>query len=143
MEVQAVTKVTDELTSAFNRLIPQLSSSPPPDRKNLQQLVNQPGTHLLVARNGDGTIVGTTTLVTYEIPTKTGARIEDVVVDQEARGQGAGSALTKRAIELAREEGAKKVDLTSRPKRKAANHMYQKMGFEERDTNVYRYRIDK
>ena len=37
------------------------------------------------------------------------------------------------------ELGAKTIDLTSRPSREAANRLYQRLGFEMRETNVYRY----
>src|SRR5687768_11433999 len=100
------------------------------------------GTHVLVAREDDGTIVGTLTLVVFRIPTGMRAWIEDVVVDESARGQGAGEALTMRAVELAGEVGAKTVDLTSRPSRDAANRLYQRLDFTFRDTNVYRYTVD-
>jgi ribosomal protein S18 acetylase RimI-like enzyme len=67
--------------------------------------------------------------------------IEDVIVDSEARGQGVGTALTEKALELAGEAGARTVELTSRPSREAANRLYQRLGFEQRDTHVYRYTL--
>ena len=144
IRVETATAVDDELVEAFERLIPQLSSSsPPPGQNELAQLMSQPGTFVLIARDdGDGgRIVGTTTLVTFRIPTGMRAWIEDVVVDGDARGKGVGEALTKAALDSARETGAKTVDLTSRPSRGAANRLYQRAGFNERDTNVYRYEL--
>ncbi|MGH9297111.1 MAG: GNAT family N-acetyltransferase, partial [Acidimicrobiales bacterium] len=35
--------------------------------------------------------------------------------------------------------GSRNVDLTSRPSREAANKLYLKLGFEPRETNVYRW----
>ena len=106
-------------------------------------MVSAPGTHLLVARaSPDGrppAIVGTLTLVVFRIPTGVRAWIEDVVVDESARGRGVGEALTVAAIGLATGAGARTVDLTSRPTREAANRLYRRLGFELRDTNVYRY----
>ena len=143
IRVETATEVDDELVDAFARLIPQLSSSsPPPGQHELAQLLSQPGTFLLIARDEDGTIVGTTTLVTFRIPTGVRAWIEDVVVDRAASGQQAGEKLTYAALEAARSVGAKTVDLTSRPSREAANHIYRKVGFEQRDTNVYRFEAD-
>ena len=140
MTVDVAEEVTPELVDAFARLLPQLSrSSPPPGKEELEELVAAPGTSLLVARD-DG-IVGTLTLVVFRIPTGMRAWIEDVVVDESARGRGVGEALTRRAIELAGEVGAKTVDLTSRPSRDAANRLYQRLGFVARDTNVYRYSL--
>ena len=144
IRVETATEVDDELVDAFARLIPQLSSSsPPPGQAELAQVMSQPGTFVLIARDDDGTIVGTTTLVTFRIPTGMRAWIEDVVVDGDARGKGVGEALTTAALDSAREAGAKTVDLTSRPSREAANRLYQRAGFEQRDTNVYRYDLER
>lgn len=145
IRVETAVTVDDELVDAFARLIPQLSSSsPPPDERALAQLLSQAGTFLLVARDDEagGRIVGTTTLVTFRIPTGMRAWIEDVVVDGDARGKGVGEALTTAALEAARGAGAKTVDLTSRPSREAANRLYRRAGFEQRDTNVYRYELE-
>jgi ribosomal protein S18 acetylase RimI-like enzyme len=87
----------------------------------------------------DGAIVGMLTLVTFRLPTGVRAWIEDVVVDTGAWGRGVGEALTQAAIELAADRGAQTVDLTSRPSREAANRLYRRMGFEQRETNVYRF----
>jgi ribosomal protein S18 acetylase RimI-like enzyme len=139
VEVEVSESASPELLDAFARLLPQLSrSSPPPDKEELAELVEAPGTKVLVARDGD-TIVGTLTLVVFRIPTGMRAWIEDVVVDESARGRGVGEALTRRALDVADAAGARTVDLTSRPSREAANRLYQRLGFRLRDTNVYRY----
>lgn len=133
--------VTDELVEAFAVLVPQLSSSsPPPDRALLEAIVAAADSALFVARV-DGHIVGSLTLAMYRIPTGIKAWIEDVVVDQSARGDGVGESLSRAAVEEARRRGAKDVSLTSRPSREAANRLYQRIGFEARETNVYRYRL--
>ncbi len=138
-EIDEVTVVDDELIEAFARLIPQLSSSnPAPDREALAAIVASDASALFVARV-DGRIVGSLTLALFRIPTGLRAWIEDVVVDEAARGRGVGEALNRVAIEHAAACGATTVDLTSRPTREAANRLYQRMGFQPRDTNVYRY----
>jgi ribosomal protein S18 acetylase RimI-like enzyme len=142
VEIEEVTKVDDELVEAFARLIPQLSSSsPPPTERELAAIVTSRSTALFVARDG-GRIVGSLTLALFRIPTGLRAWIEDVVVDSEARGKGVGEALNRAAIEHAKRAGAKTVDLTSRPSREAANRLYQRIGFVQRKTNVYRYEIE-
>ena len=141
VEITEATQVTAELVEAFERLTPQLSSSnPPPPAEALQAVASADATRLLVART-DGVIVGSLTLVLVRIPTGLRAIIEDVVVDDQFRGQGVGRALNKAALELAREAGAVTVDLTSRPSREAANRLYLRLGFVIRDTNVYRYTL--
>lgn len=140
--VEVAAEVTPELVEAFNHLVPQLSSSnPPPSDAELAELVASPATTVFVARSEEGTIAGTLTLCTFRIPTGIRAWIEDVVVDDAARGQGVGKALTKAAVDEARKLGAKTVDLTSRPSREAANGLYQSLGFRQRETNVYRYEL--
>ena len=139
--IETATSVTDELVEAFAMLIPQLSSSnPPPSRAQLQEIVSSPACVLFVARV-EGRIVGSLTLATFPIPTGVRAWIEDVVVDSAARGHGVGEALNAAAIEEARRRGAITVELTSRPSREAANRLYLRIGFEKRETNVYRYSL--
>ncbi|HUP71208.1 MAG TPA: GNAT family N-acetyltransferase [Acidimicrobiales bacterium] len=136
--VEEVGEVTPALVEAFARLIPQLSkSNAPPVEAELREMVEAPGTHVLVARDGDD-IIGSLTLVVFRIPTGVRAWIEDVVVDEAGRGKGVGEALNQFALDLARSEGSKTVDLTSRPSREAANRLYQRIGFQARETNVYR-----
>ena len=138
LEIREATEVDDALVAAMARLVPQLSTSiPAPDAAALSAIVASDASVLLLAEE-DGEVVGAMTLVVFTIPTGVRAWIEDVVVDEAARGRGVGDALNRAAIERAREAGARTVDLTSRPSREAANHLYRRLGFEQRDTNVYR-----
>lgn len=135
-------EVTPELMAAFERLIPQLSSSnPPPTEEELEFIVNSPASVLFVAVEDDE-ILGSLTLALFRIPTAMRAWIEDVVVDERARGKGVGHLLNEAALERAKAEGAATVDLTSRPTRAAANRLYQRLGFIQRETNVYRYKFE-
>ena len=144
MIIERVTQVTDELEAAFVRLMPQLSSSnPAPTRAQLTEMVGSTAITLLIAREPDagGEIVGSLTVAMFRIPTGGRAWIEDVVVDSAQRGKGIGAALTREALRVAQEAGATTVDLTSRPSREAANRLYQRIGFEKRETNIYRYTL--
>ena len=136
--IERAESVDDDLVESFERLIPQLSSSPPPTREHLAALVASPDTVLFLARV-DGVVLGSLTLAFYRIPTGLKAWIEDVVVDGAARGRGVGELLNRAALDEARARGAKDVSLTSRPSREAANRLYRRIGFEPRETNVYRY----
>ena len=135
--IEIVEHPTEEVVEALARLLPQMSSAPPPDASELAAILAA-GSILFIARV-DGVIVGSLTLVLYRITTGLKAWIEDVVVDEAARGHGVGEALNKAALDEARRHGAKAVSLSSRPSREAANRLYQRMGFTPRETNVYRY----
>ena len=142
MDIVEVTQVTDEITAAMARLVPQLSASnPAPTPQELEEIVSSPATVLLVARDPErgGEIEGTLTLALFRIPTGLRAWIEDVVVDQSARRRGVGEALSRAAIQRAQAAGARTVELTSRPSREEANRLYRRLGFVQRETNVYRY----
>jgi GNAT superfamily N-acetyltransferase len=141
MQITRVTAVSDEIFEAFQRLIPQLTTNvPPPTRADLDALVAFEGSILLIARLvEDGPIIGAATLSLIRVPTGVHARLEDVIVDQSARGQGLGAALTLEVIRLARELGANYLALTSNPRREAANRLYQRLGFKRWETNVYRF----
>lgn len=140
MRIEKAVEVTDELLSALSRLILQLApEKSPPTRDDLTSILNSPGASLLVARlsyENDG-IAGILTLIVYRVPTGARAVIEDVVVDEKYRNRGIAKAMMTRAIELAREAGASNISLTSNPKREAANLLYQHMGFQKRETNLY------
>lgn len=141
--VEEVTQVDAGVVAGLQRLLPQLSRSAPALAEDeVAEIVASPATVLLVARGAGGAILGSLTLVLFRLPTGVRAWIEDVVVDGEARGQGVGATLSRAALERARSAGARNVDLTSRPSREAANRLYHRLGFERRDTNVYRYRLD-
>tara|TARA_B100001123_G_scaffold360558_1_gene416610 strand:+ start:5584 stop:6012 length:429 start_codon:yes stop_codon:yes gene_type:complete len=141
LEIREATVADHDLLAAMARLIPQLSSSnPPPDAADLEEIVAADASVLLLAVD-DGEVVGSLTLALFRIPTGLRAWIEDVVVDGSSRGRGVGEALNLAALDRARAEGATTVDLTSRPSREAANRLYRRLGFEERETNVYRYRL--
>lgn len=140
VQIVEADEVTPALVEAFERLTPQLSrSNPPPSAEMLQAIVESSACHLLLAVDDDGAIHGTLTLVVFPIPTAWRAWIEDVIVDEVASGRGIGQKLNEHALDLARRLGCRTVDLTSRPSREAANHLYRKIGFEPRETNVYRY----
>jgi ribosomal protein S18 acetylase RimI-like enzyme len=119
--------------------VPQLAAhAVPPSAEELAAIIASPATTVLLARDRDGAIVGTLTLVVVRIPTAVRAVIEDVVVDADARRAGVGEALTREAVRRARAAGARAVDLTSRPSREQANRLYRRLGFALRDTNAYR-----
>jgi len=140
--IEEANEISPELIEAFERLTGQLSrSAAPPGELELGHIVRSDSTRLLIARV-DGTIGGSLTLVLFRIPTGIRAMIEDVVVDEALRGRGIGEALSKAALKVAKKNGARTVDLTSRPSREAANRLYQRLGFKLRDTNVYRYSFD-
>ena len=137
--VEIAGEATDEVLAALHRLIPQLSSSSAPITiAELRAIIDSDSSVLFIARL-DGRIVGSLTLAVFRIPTGIRAWIEDVVVDENARGHGVGEALNRAALAEAKRRGAKTVDLTSRPSREAANRLYLRIGFVARETNVYRY----
>src|SRR3984957_18952947 len=142
VEIEAATQATSDLVEGLNRLLPQLSTSAAPlTLDDVASMVSSDAVTLYVARH-ESRVVGTLTLAVFAIPTGWRAWIEDVVVDEAARGLGVGEQLTMAAVDEARRRGVRSIDLTSRPTREAANALYQKLGFELRATNVYRYLIE-
>jgi ribosomal protein S18 acetylase RimI-like enzyme len=136
MHIEHTRAVDDELVTAFARLYPQLSAATPPTRDDLEALVASPGSLLLIAR--DPHIIGTLTLSLYRVPAGLHALINAVIVDEIARGRGIGEALTRDAIQRARDAGASRIQLTSRSGREAAHRLYRKLGFDQPATTVFR-----
>jgi len=140
--VEVLDEATDEVVEAFGRLLPQLSGSAKPlDAAGIAAVAASPAVTVLLARS-DGRIVGSLSLVMFRIPTGLRAWIEDVVVDEAARGQGIGSVLTREALRLAEVAGARTVDLSTRPSRAAAGRLYEREGFKQRETRMYRYAFE-
>jgi ribosomal protein S18 acetylase RimI-like enzyme len=141
MRIEAATEATPELLEALISLLPQLNPELPPlTMERLVNVVRDPATTLLVARDGD-TVAGTATVLVYSTPAHRKARIEDVVIDEDARGKGAGEALVRRCVEVAREKGAEIVELQSARWREVANRLYLRLAFERRDSNLYRLNL--
>jgi ribosomal protein S18 acetylase RimI-like enzyme len=139
VRVSEVSAASVDVLDALQRLVRELSSSAAkPHAAELEEIIGSPVTRLIVARDREDEVIGMLTLALFRIPTGLRAWIEDVVVDQRARGEGVGEALTREAIRIARESGARTIDLTSNRSREAANRMYRKLGFNRRDTTVYR-----
>jgi len=139
--IHEISSADEKTLRAVNELIPQLSQSASVmNEMQLRRLVESQATKLYFAQEGD-LVLGMLSLVVFSIPTGTKAWVEDVVVAQVARGKGVGMALMNHALAVAKNAGAKSVDLTSRPSREAANKLYQKLGFTARETNVYRLTI--
>jgi len=141
--IEEITDITPEVVEAIDRLIPQLSrTAPVPTVDQLTEIASAPATVFLAARSVEhGRIVGLLTLAVFRIPTGMRAWIEDVVVDESERGRGVGEVLTREALRRANSAGARTVELTSRPSRESANRLYRRLGFVERETNVYRHEL--
>ena len=138
IRIEAAREASAELLAALTALLPQLNPNlPAPTSEHLAVLLEDPGATLLIARDGDA-IVGTALVIVYPTTLRVESRIEDVVVDGAARGRGIGEALIRECIEVARRRGASIVELQTARVRVAANRLYERMGFERRDSNPYR-----
>jgi ribosomal protein S18 acetylase RimI-like enzyme len=137
MRIEQVTEATEELLEAIHRLLPQLTEArTPPTIEQLAETVA--GQTMLVARDDEtGAIVGTLTLILYRVSSGLKGRIEDVIVDQAARGQGVGDALVREGMTRANEVKVLMLELTSMPYRESANRLYKRLGFVRKPTNVY------
>jgi ribosomal protein S18 acetylase RimI-like enzyme len=141
MRIEEAGQATPELLAALESLLPQLNpKASPPNLERLRKVISDPATTLIVARDGDA-IVGIAAVLVFTTPLWVKARIEDVVVDEQARGRGTGRALVSRCIDVARERGAELVELQSARHREVANRLYVRLGFELRDSNLYRLRL--
>ncbi|QIK53732.1 GNAT family N-acetyltransferase [Dysgonomonas sp. HDW5B] len=140
MKIERLTRVSDDIVESLGQLMVQLAPDCKPlTGEYLQEIIDLPNIFLFVAKQGDQ-IVGTFSLVLYKIPTGLKASLEDVVVDVSMRGQKIGEKMIEFALEYANTQlEVSKLDLTSSPYRVAANALYRKLGFELRDTNVYRF----
>jgi len=142
MKIKEVKRFSQRVYAGLLKLLPQLD----PDARLLtedgfKKILKSKQTHFFIAETENKEIAGMLSAAIYYVPTGTKFWIEDVVVDKAFRGKGTGKELMLHAMKFAKSTGAKSVDLTSRPSRVAANKLYQELGFELRETNVYRYNL--
>jgi len=138
VRVEAATGATSDLEVVLAKLLPQLNQHlTVPDAERVKALIGDPAVTVLLARDG-GDVVGTATVIVYTTPFWIKARIDEVVVDQGARGKGVGEALVNACLAVARKRGAQVAELQSGRQRDAANRLYRRMGFQLRDSNLYR-----
>ncbi len=141
IHLEQAREASDELLTAMQRLMAQLTAVPPPDMAELDKMLSSSATTLFLARQADETIIGMAALTVFRVPSGLKAWIEDVVVDESRRGKGIGESLTVACINHARKLGVSSIHLTSNPARTAANRLYQKLGFKRHETNLYQLKL--
>ena len=145
MDIEVVSKITEEIYNAILMLVPQIGiNKPKPSREDLQLLIDSESSKLVIARLPDenSSVVGMLGISIYRVPTGVRSIVEDIVVDKNFRGKGIAKALMYKSMEIAREAGASAVTLTSNPQRVEANQLYISLGFQKRNTNAYYYNLD-
>ena len=144
MKIEQLNTVTQANTEEINNLLRQLAHDPasfnPVALETLQAIAQDKNLVVMVARDGDK-IAGMATLITATTMSGFNAMFDDVVVDERYRGQGLGEQLVKALIDRAKTLKVRLIELSSRPSRIAANKLYQKLGFEPKETNVYRMKL--
>ncbi len=138
MQIIQIKENSERLHKSINRLLPQLSVNSTISYEHLQQVIDSENSSFFVAEDDNNDIVAMATLVFYDIPTGQKAWIEDVVVDKKYRGKGIGKKIVQDIIAFAKKQGFQKLDLTSSYEREKANLLYQKLGFQKRQSNLYR-----
>lgn len=142
IEILEVKDFTPDYMDAVQKLLGQLTTRPVKLTETaLRKIISQANTHLFFLL-ADQEIAGMLTVGIYYSPTGGKAWLEDVVVDERYRGQGFSKQLVAHAVEFVKERGIPLLMLTSNPTRIAANKLYPSLGFEQKQTNVYRMKLD-
>lgn len=141
--IEQLKTFSPDITTAINNLLAQLSKDAKElDRNDIKGMIESKSNTLIVAKNSsDQKIIGMLTLVSYSTPIGKKAWLEDLVVDQNYRERGIATKLINFAIDKAKQIGATSLNLTSRPERIKANKVYIKLGFQRRNTNVYKIEL--
>jgi GNAT superfamily N-acetyltransferase len=139
MIIKEITSLTPTIQSAIQHFIDLLVSKPYiASNKILTALVASENSHLFLAFDEAENIAGMLTVGIYYSPTGKKAWVEDVVVDDAFRGHGIGEKLVQHAIEFVKTKQVDLLMLTSNPARDAANRLYPRVGFDKKETNVYK-----
>jgi ribosomal protein S18 acetylase RimI-like enzyme len=142
MKIKKINRFSERVYEAVLRLLPQVAAEAKlPTKQYFKSLLASKNIYFFIAELDNEQIVGMLTIGTYNIPSGIKVWIEDVVVDETQRGKGFGKELILFAINYSKGLGANTIGLTSRPSRIAANGLYQRIGFIQYETNVYKYLI--
>ena len=141
--IERIETFSESIAPEINSLARQLvANSRMLDNEDVKNLVENQANRFFVAREAaSNKIIGMLTLVILDVPSVKKGLLEEIVVDNKHRRKGIGRKLLSAAMKQARKEGASYIDFTSRPERKEAKSFYQKLGFNKRDTNVYRINL--
>ncbi len=137
MKIIEQTEFDSSMYSEWKNLMAALSDRVSPSLEDLLRVVKDPNCHLYAMYEGEQ-LVGSATLCLYHSPSGRKASVEDVVIASEFRGKGWGRRLMEYLLNEVRQYAPLELNLTSKPHRKAANALYQSLGFQRRDTNCYR-----
>lgn len=136
MEIVELTAFEEEYVRGLDGLMRELSATAEATEERVRMVIGDPNMHQYAAFDEER-MVGCATLCVCHTPEKVIGFVEAVVVAAECRGQHIGRRLMERIIDDARRFGVQELHLTSRPQRVAANGLYQALGFERKETNVY------
>jgi ribosomal protein S18 acetylase RimI-like enzyme len=101
-------------------------------RETTALLIDDPNTEFLLAAPGDGARPAGVCQLRYRLSVWTGADdcwLEDLYVDESARGTGLGRALVNAAFDRARQRGCRRMELDVNEQNTAAIAFYERLGF--------------
>ena len=137
--IEQVKEFSKDIVAAVQHLITLEGSHYQPFTDNdLQEMIQNPHGFLYIARDASTKeIAGMVFLAIYRIPYVKKAYIDDVVIDEKFRKRGIATRLLEKTIAEAKKQQASYIMLTAHPAR-VANNLYEKLGFQKRESNVYR-----
>ncbi|MDQ5913749.1 MAG: hypothetical protein QG623_368 [Patescibacteria group bacterium] len=141
MQVLELKESSQKVLKAFSQLLPQVTSHRGDLVKNLPLILNNPNSAIFIVKNDTEEIVGLAIVNLYQKAYYLEGRLDDVVIDKDSRGQGLSKSLVQATIEWAKSKGAESIELASRPARVEANNLYKSLGFQHRETNVFKLNL--
>jgi ribosomal protein S18 acetylase RimI-like enzyme len=141
--IERVTTFSPEIVRVISNFADKLGGNHQPfTDESLHEIVDSSQSFLFIARHvPTQQVAGMIMEVIYRIPYTKKSYIDDLFIDETFRKMGIATKLMQKALDAAREHHAAYIDFTAQPHRVAGNSLYEKLGFQKRDTNVYRLRI--
>lgn len=146
ISVGAVTEYDGDIAEAMGKLRQQLSArhdGSAISRELIEEIIESPYHDILIATDGDK-VVGMTIVSIVMATLDRNVYMEDLVVDAECRGRGAGGALLDAVKDWGRAHGCRRLEFTSssREKKEGAKGFYESHGAEVRETNAFRAELN-
>ena len=124
----------DQLCDLLSTLFDQEAEFKPDleaQKNGLSHIISDPRVGCVLVARRDNAVLGMVNIL-FTVSTALGSRVamlEDMVVSPAARGQNIGSQLLEYAVDIAREEGCKRITLLTDGDNLGAHKFYQRHGF--------------
>ena len=133
-------QINAKLSEQVNQLFEELNSNI--EQMSLTQVLQNEEAIIFVVAADNNQLAGMASMAIYKVISGHKGMIEDVVVSKQHRGKGIGRKLMNKLLLEAKNRKLSEVLLFSGHHREAAINLYKSLGFNLKNSGLYRLKVD-